>query len=121
MAINTLSNRSSIPPWPGRILPESLTPNVRFSNDSVKSPHVANNTTAADSPNQCHLPISGAMYAKTCELNKAITTPPQNPSHDFLGEMRSKSLCLPIIDPTKNAPVSFSHTKTKSANIGMAL
>lgn len=37
------------------------------------------------------------------------TNPPQKPSHDFLGEIRSKRRCFPIRVPTQNAPVSLSH------------
>ena len=33
--MRALSNRSSIPPCPGRMLPESLMPNWRFISDSV--------------------------------------------------------------------------------------
>lgn len=51
------------------------------------------------------------------EPSNTITNPPQNPSHDFLGEMRSNSLCLPSMEPTKNAPVSFNHTNMNIAKM----
>lgn len=43
----------------------------------------------------------------------ATIPPPMEPSHDFLGDMRSNRRCLPKSDPKQYAPVSFSHKKTK--------
>ncbi len=37
------------------------------------------------------------------------TNPPQKPSQDFFGDIRSKSLCLPNAEPTQKAPVSLIH------------
>ena len=51
MAIREESKRSSMPPWPGKMLPLSLIPNVRLNNDSTKSPQVPNTTTTKPKPN----------------------------------------------------------------------
>ena len=48
MAMSELSKRSSIPPCPGRMLPESFMPSWRFISDSTRSPHVPNTTTTTD-------------------------------------------------------------------------
>lgn len=50
MAMSELSNLSSIPPCPGRMLPESFIPSLRLRRDSVRSPHVPNITTIIASP-----------------------------------------------------------------------
>ncbi len=52
MASSELSKRSSMPPCPGRILPESLMPSRRLSSDSTKSPHVPITTTIKARPAQ---------------------------------------------------------------------
>ena len=66
--------------------------------------------------NQLYLLIPGAYQAKTCEAANTTTSPPKKPSHDFLGEIRSNNLLLPIREPTKYAPVSFSQINTNIAN-----
>ena len=53
MAMSEESKRSSIPPWPGRMLPLSLIPIVRLKSDSTRSPHVPNTTTTSPKPNHC--------------------------------------------------------------------
>lgn len=50
-ANNMLSKRSKIPPCPGKIVPESFTPKLRFNNDSLKSPKVAKITIISEKPN----------------------------------------------------------------------
>ena len=50
------------------------------------------------------------MYANT----KLNAMPPQKPSHDFLGEMRSNNRFFPIADQTRKAPVSLIHIKAKN-------
>ena len=59
IAMIALSKRSSIPPCPGRMLPESLIPKWRFINDSVKSPQVPNKTTTNDIPTQAIVDMIG--------------------------------------------------------------
>ena len=48
-----LSNRSNSPPWPGKMVPESLTPALRLSQDSKRSPMVAKIEIERDSVNVC--------------------------------------------------------------------
>ena len=55
---NTPSNLSSIPPCPGRILPESFTPVLLFICDSVKSPNVPNTTIKNEQVIQCKIELS---------------------------------------------------------------
>ena len=116
MAIMALSKRSNMPPCPGKILPESLIPSWRFMSDSVKSPHVPKTTTVNANPAHSAMDKNGKKWAKTNEDAIAKMPPPMLPSHDFLGEMRSKSLCLPSREPTQYAPESLSQIKTKSDN-----
>ena len=42
--------------------------------------------------------------------------PPKKPSHDFLGEILSNNFLLPIMLPTRYAPVSLSHINAKIDN-----
>ena len=120
MAINEESNLSSMPPWPGRRLPLSLTPRVRLSNDSTKSPKVPNTTTTKPNPIQ-----TGTESVPNSLLYNQPTTPatmstkmhpPIEPSQLFPGETRGNSLCLPISEPTQYAPVSFNQRNTKMLN-----
>ena len=53
MAMSELSKRSSIPPCPGRMLPESFMPSCRFISDSTRSPYVPNTTTTRAIPAHC--------------------------------------------------------------------
>ena len=50
-----LSMRSSIPPCPGKIFPESLTPIARLMSDSHRSPQVENRDTITDSATQLYM------------------------------------------------------------------
>jgi len=114
-AIRKLSKRSNIPPCPGRILPESLTSRVRLNKDSTRSPQVPKMNTVTAKPNQLSKLISRMKKKKT---QAAITTkikPLIQPSHDFLGEIRKKSLCFPNAVPKTYAAVSFIQIKTKTA------
>lgn len=96
-----LSKRSRIPPCPGIIFPESLTPKVRFISDSNKSPHVPN--TIVTTANPIHAQ-TGKLVKKWANINdEPIETaaPPTNPSHDFLGDIRSNKRCLPNAIPER--------------------
>ena len=96
MAKSILSKRSRMPPCPGSMCPESLMSRWRFIIDSVRSPKVPNTTTTSAMPIHCH----AFMKEKKCSTTKALATvakaPPMAPSHDFLGDIRGKSLCLPL-------------------------
>ena len=50
-------------------------------------------------------------YENIAAAHREIMKPPKNPSHDFFGEIRSNNLCLPMELPTRNAPVSFIHSR----------
>jgi len=50
------SMRSSMPPWPGRIVAESLTPAPGFMTDSTRSLNCSAMLTTADSRMMCHRP-----------------------------------------------------------------
>ena len=119
------SKRSSIPPWPGRILPESLIPRRRFSIDSKRSPHVPKITTTSARPAHTRRFSNRLSTTKTspnsklamiCDAPNATIAPPMLPSHDFFGERRGKSLCFPHIVPTQYAPVSLVHRKMNMLN-----
>ena len=112
---NTPSNLSSIPPCPGRILPESFTPVLLFICDSVKSPNVPNTTIKNEQVIQCKIELSVKNANKNPVAN-ATTAPPIAPSHVLFGETRSNNFVLPKVEPAKYAPVSFAHCITKKPN-----
>ena len=87
-ANNTLSKRSSQPPWPGRILPESLTLSERLMSDSHKSPQVPKIEQVSANPIHCQVSSMSRNLDATNAAMAASMRPPQKPSHDFLGEMR---------------------------------
>ena len=83
------SKRSSQPPWPGIMLPESLTSTERFINDSTKSPNTPE--IAATNAKPIHIgTLAPSTVAATQPIAIAPSKPPKNPSQDFLGEIRSK-------------------------------
>ena len=94
-----LSKRSSTPPCPGRIFPESLMPKWRFIKDSVKSPQVPNRTTVKAMPTQAIVDMIGKKCASSKEAAIQNVAPPIDPSHDFLGEIRLNSGCFPNNTP----------------------
>ena len=104
-AINSLSKRSRIPPCPGNIFPESFTPAVRLSKDSHKSPQVENMEVKIPIPIHWAVEsIPGMMwFAKEASMIQNAK-PPKNPSHDFFGDMRSNSRCLPNVQPQSDVP-----------------
>ena len=120
-AISVLSNLSNRPPCPGSIFPESLMPILRFIRDSTRSPHVPNTTTVNASPIHWDSESRGKYLEITIAAIMLNTHPPNEPSHDFLGDMRSKSLCFPNSTPAQYAPVSFTHVKMniERGNIGL--
>ena len=116
ITIRSESIRSSMPPWPGNMLPESFTPSERLISDSTRSPHVPNTHTTAPNPSICQMVkscfVSGKSHQANPEATRQKMNPPRKPSHDFFGEIRSKSLCFPSSDPTQYAPVSLSQIST---------
>lgn len=121
MAIRVLSKRSKKPPCPGSTFPESFIPILLLINDSTKSPHVPKTTTVSASP----IHFVNDRIGKYCAIIIAAIMlkmpPPNEPSHDFLGDIRSKSLCLPNSTPVQYAPLSFTHVKMNidKGNIGL--
>ncbi len=119
ITISNESIRSSMPPCPGSMLPESFTWVVRLMSDSTRSPHVANTETTT--LNRIIVPIlnsekyAGQKLYITIAAAMQNTIPPQNPSHDFLGEMRSKRRWRPMALPMRKAPVSFSQMNMNMA------
>ena len=112
-----LSKRSRIPPCPGIIFPESLTPRVRFMSDSIRSPHVPNATTTAAKPIHSIMDSFSKKWAKTKEEPTAKIAPPIYPSNDFLGDIRSNNRCLPKAIPMRKAQESFTQMNTSRASI----
>lgn len=113
--------RSSIPPWPGIRLPESLMCRFLFIIDSIRSPNVAKTEQEAPRPSHHHtLPGNpnhrGQTSPKSTDAAHVSKKPPKNPSQVFWGLMRSNNLCLPKAQPKMNAPVSLSHIKMKRAS-----
>ena len=100
-ASNTESNLSNIPPCPGNIFPESLTPMLRFNNDSVKSPKVE--AIIVTSPKIIH-PGKSKFLKKCDRINTRINAniaPPAKPSQVFFGDILSNILCLPMRLPVR--------------------
>ena len=110
-----LSNLSNMPPWPGRIFPESFTPKVLLMDDSTKSPSVPT-THAAAAINIQNMPAFPAtageipyisddvlkyVFPIHHAIGKEMKPAPKNPSQLFFGEIFSKSLCFPIRDPMR--------------------
>lgn len=93
-AVNIMaSKRSKMPPWPGRMLPESLTCTERLNMDSTKSPHVPIVATIAAATMLKIMPAWKKKSPQKAHIIQPATivrmTPPTKPSMVFLGEMRS--------------------------------
>ena len=102
-----------MPPCPGIIFPESFKLYVLFNKLSTKSPSVPvitmmNAITIYSLPDKLWKYID-VMYPAV-RVNRP---PPINPSHDFLGDILSNNLLLPIVIPTRYAKVSLLHCKIK--------
>ena len=92
--IKSASNRSNMPPWPGKILPESFILNSLFSILSTKSPKVPNNTLHSATVKLTCMGI-WKKCANTVEKLQVNTKPPIKPSHVLPGETASNILFLP--------------------------
>ena len=99
--MNKPSNRSKKPPCPGRLLPESLISILRFKSDSTKSPYTPPMMMIMQIPNHCQKVSVKKKNDIPYVMAAASKAPPITPSHDFLGEIRSKSFRLPKSDPAK--------------------
>ena len=80
-----------------------------MSSEQVESVHQDDNENQTMSPEDetdPTMPNLGDLEnqfttAPTAPITIAPTTPPKKPSHDFLGERRSQSLCLPSVMPKR--------------------
>ena len=87
-----LSTRSITPPIPGISFPESLTPQIRFSDDSARSPAAPNRkrSTPGISASSHEYPVTRGNSATENAI--VSSSPPKNPSHDFPGLIDGMSL-----------------------------
>ena len=112
-AIRVLSKRSSIPPCPGRILPESLMPGVVSS--AIRSGHPMFRILLQSVPVQSILHQCSGMprSAKRCFVMMLNTAPPIEPSKISLVKYVSNiGGVFPNSMPVQ-APVSFTQLKIK--------
>ena len=91
----TPSKRSSTPPCPGNILPESLILTFLLSIDSVKSPKVL--VIAIIEAMMIHWTLLSSVryFERINAVPTAKMAPVKNPSHDFSGDILLNNLCLP--------------------------
>lgn len=111
------SNRSSNPPWPGMMLPESFTPVYRFKEDSNRSPSVPKIPAAAPYIIQTVM-ASSTILEITAPITMAKASPPKNPSQVLFGDTFGANLFLPNLDPAKYAPMSFAQIKNSNPRHG---
>src|SRR5690606_24520110 len=109
MARRKPSNRSSMPPWPGSKVPESLTPALRLKADSSKSPSVEVTATTTAQPIHCPGESTGQARANSQPPAMASPMPPIRPSTVLFGLTWGRSLVRPRTLPTRYAPVSLVH------------
>src|SRR3990167_11478631 len=117
-AAEILSRRSNIPPCPGKNFPESLTPAIRFTTLTPKSPNTAKRMVTN----------ANNMKAICCEGNtkkyqliqpaimRDNTNPPSKPIHVFFGLTRLHNNFFPQKRPAKKAPISAQNTRTNTIN-----
>lgn len=94
------SMRSRMPPWPGRIVLESLTPAPRFQIDSTRSPIWAAIAVAAPTASNRRSRRSSRQRLQTAVEATEVTKPAIAPSHDFFGETTGAKRCRPNAVPT---------------------
>jgi hypothetical protein len=78
-----------MPPWPGKMVPESLRCKLLFIRDLIRSPNVPVTTIMKAMIIQVEELIVVKKYEVMYAVVKAETIPPMLPSHVFLGERRS--------------------------------
>src|SRR5690606_35817127 len=101
------SNRSSRPPWAGRIVPMSLMPRSRLTRDSARSPSGATRATSTPtlSPS-CHWSKGWTpTMANTTPATTASSMPPARPSMVLFGLAAERGRD-PALRPTNRAPTS---------------
>ena len=108
----TASRRSSIPPWPGSNLLESLTPASRLSTDSARSPTCptiamgALRAAAISQEISSEGPPESQSHPYTPPATMEPTNPATAPTTVFRGLTATMSLALPHLDPKAYANVS---------------
>src|SRR6185436_10797420 len=91
-----LSSRSSRPPWPGKRLPESLTPKARLIHDSKRSPICPRILSATDNTEiSTQLIDSNSAKAASKPAMTAPTKQPHIPATVFPGLISGASLRAP--------------------------
>ena len=98
-----------MPPWPGKMLLKSLTPIMRLSRDSARSP-ICPMVEATKEVSIHTQKGMGETARKIAQQMTPVTSedrePQMEPSQVFFGETRGASLCLPNRVPPKRAAVS---------------
>src|SRR5713101_1622144 len=100
--------RSSKPPWPGKIQPESLTPAARLNAEQARSPSCARSEIIAEKNITVPACRVGANIGdKVSPAATVAIIPPIAPSTVLFGLTCSASFLRPKRRPTKYAPVSL--------------
>src|SRR5882672_2238639 len=102
-----------MPPWPGKIEPESFTPALLLNADSTKSPTCPATFPAAASPRTIGVGTF-TRYESHHPSSKAPARLAAAPSHVLLGLRMGAILCFPIQRPTKYAAVSPTQVITSA-------
>src|SRR5919108_2381943 len=98
-ANTTPSTRSKKPPCPGISELASLTPNLRFSADSAKSPACAMTPSRSAVHPRVHGTASLTNAANTAPAIALAATPVRSPDQVLLGERRGHSFGPPMRRP----------------------
>ncbi len=94
-----LSIASNAPPKPGKVLPESLTPQSRLIKDSERSPIWASVPKRSPRINKRNKEKDGKKLMQAKETRTLKSRPPNVPSTVLLGLIRGIRLCLPSLVP----------------------
>ena len=100
-APSTPSTRSSTPPWPGMIVPESFTPKRRFTADSKRSPACAAIESGTRQKSAGHERAGPGQTASQPARDDRGGKPASAPDHVFFGDTRGQSFGPPIARPPK--------------------
>ena len=99
---NSESQRSSSPPWPGMMVPESLKPELRLMRLSARSPSTPMRPLTTPNRSACGTLISTpGMNVRRHQNSTEPASPAKKPSQLFFGLVRGASLCLPNLLPTR--------------------
>ncbi len=99
---NSESQRSSRPPCPGMMVPESLKPELRLMRLSARSPSTPMRPLARPNRMACGMDMVTPGTSVIRHQNTAEpASPAKKPSQLFFGDVRGASLCLPNLLPTR--------------------